>query len=298
VIKGPNAIHIKIIDSLNLTCPQTDSVFLITGLNTPSTQPILSFASTGIDTTKKFCGSDIQTIFSSKPTGANSYLFLRNLTDSMQWGIKSTFTSGAKKFNNNEIVTVIATNTVSGCSKSSAYLLVTVNPQPKANFTYVSNTGLVKQFNDSSIGKTQIWNWNFGDNNFSSLKNPLHNYLTQGTFNVSLNIIDSNNCKDSISKAINVSTVGIITLSEIAELSVYPNPAVEQIQISYELKNSSSIHISIYDMQGREIFIKRKDNESIGTHDEQISIETFPLGIYLLMIKSGQQQRLVKFIKQ
>ncbi len=298
IVKGANNIHIKIVDSLNLSCPQTDSVFLITGLNTPSARPILSFVSTGIDTTKKFCGSDVQTIFSSKPNGANSYLFLRNLTDSMQWGIKSAFTSGAKKFNNNEIVTVIATDTVSGCSKNSTFLLITVNPQPKANFTYQSISGLAKQFNDSSIGKTQTWNWNFGDNNFSSLKNTLHNYLTQGTFNVSLNISDSNNCKDSVSKAINVNTVGINALSEISELSVYPNPADYQIHISYELKKKSTLVINMYDMQGREIFMKINDTESIGAHDEQISIETLPSGIYLLMIKSGSQQRLVKFIKQ
>lgn len=54
-------------------------------------------------------------------------------------------------------------------------------------------------FTDSSTGSPTVWNWSFGDGEWfnttdSTLKNPSHNYLTPGTYTVSLTVI---NPKDS-----------------------------------------------------------------------------------------------------
>jgi PKD repeat protein len=62
------------------------------------------------------------------------------------------------------------------------------NP-PVANFRVdrtAGNVPLPVQFTDLSTGEVTAWQWNFGDGSFSSLRNPLHSYTTDGIFTVSL----------------------------------------------------------------------------------------------------------------
>ncbi|MCI4668479.1 MAG: PKD domain-containing protein [Bacteroidia bacterium] len=42
------------------------------------------------------------------------------------------------------------------------------------------------------------WNWNFGDGNTSTLENPSHTYLNDGSYDVSLQVVDANGCTNSL----------------------------------------------------------------------------------------------------
>ncbi len=48
------------------------------------------------------------------------------------------------------------------------------------------------------------WDWNFGDGTSGSIPNPVHDYSSEGTFNVRLVVTNSNACTDSIIKSIKV----------------------------------------------------------------------------------------------
>jgi len=57
----------------------------------------------------------------------------------------------------------------------------------------------------------QPWSWDFGDpftgiNNTSNLLNPVHQFSDSGVFKVSLIVLNSNNCLDTISKEVTVNT--------------------------------------------------------------------------------------------
>ncbi|MFA5414209.1 MAG: PKD domain-containing protein [Methanoregula sp.] len=59
------------------------------------------------------------------------------------------------------------------------------------NFTGIPTSGVIPfivKFNDTSSGPRTSWNWSFGDGNYSSLQNPVHNYTIAGNYAVSLNI--------------------------------------------------------------------------------------------------------------
>ena len=300
ILKGTNNIHIKIIDSLNWACSVIDSIISVTGVNTPSTKPVLSFSNSGIDTTKQFCVNAVQTLFSNQPTGTNKYLFLRNVIDTIQSGALNYYSTigSIKKFNNNDLATVIVMDTNYGCYKNSKPIKVVVNPLPRAGFTYVS-TGKTIQFTDTSIGNIQNRNWNFGDNSaVSIIKNPLHSYAANGNYFVQLALLDSNGCNDSITKNINVTNSGISDISERNQFKVYPNPAGDQINISFELNQLTQIVISIFDVTGREVYHEIKDQTAIGIVDQSIQLNDFNQGIYLMKIEIGETQKLVKFIKQ
>jgi PKD repeat protein len=71
------------------------------------------------------------------------------------------------------------------------YITVT-NPvaAPVANFTANISSGLsplVVQFTDTSTSNPTSWNWSFGDNTYSTVKNPVHTYSLPGSFTIRLN---------------------------------------------------------------------------------------------------------------
>ncbi len=65
---------------------------------------------------------------------------------------------------------------------------------PLADFTGTPTSGttpLTVQFTDNSTGFPTIWNWSFGDGNYSTLQSPAHTYAFTGTFTVSFNVTNA-----------------------------------------------------------------------------------------------------------
>jgi gliding motility-associated-like protein len=60
------------------------------------------------------------------------------------------------------------------------------------------------QFQDISVGKIIIWNWDFGDGSSSSERNPTHTYDKVGQYTVRLTTIDEFGCSSEFQKVINV----------------------------------------------------------------------------------------------
>ena len=54
--------------------------------------------------------------------------------------------------------------------------------------TTTGSTPLAVQFTDSSTGRPNRWQWDFGDGSTSTLQNPLHSYTQPGVYTVSLTI--------------------------------------------------------------------------------------------------------------
>ena len=77
-----------------------------------------------------------------------------------------------------------------------------------ANFSspLVSCNPIITFQNVSSITPSTTFLWDFGDGNFSNLKNPSHNYISPGEYDVTLTVIDSSGCNliDSITKKITI----------------------------------------------------------------------------------------------
>ena len=71
-----------------------------------------------------------------------------------------------------------------------------------------------------------------------------------------------------------------------SELSVYPNPASNNITISFSHTELSNISISIFNSLGIEI--KRFDEKELfGKNAIKFSIESFPTGVYYCTLNYG-----------
>ena len=89
-----------------------------------------------------------------------------------------------------------------GCL-DTVYKPITVLNKPAANFTTTKTTickpPLTVNFTDASAGAV-TYNWDFGDGNTSTVRNPVHTYTSTGNFTVTLIATNANGCSDTIQK--------------------------------------------------------------------------------------------------
>ena len=95
-----------------------------------------------------------------------------------------------------------------GCYDTTMHV-ITVNPQPAAVFIFNNACEFAPvSFTDISNiqqGAIHQWDWNFGDGSISNSQNPIHTYLTPGTFTVSLSITSNFGCTASQFQTITIS---------------------------------------------------------------------------------------------
>jgi PKD repeat protein len=86
-------------------------------------------------------------------------------------------------------IRLTANNTVGGSTITKPNY-ITAFPQPVANFTANPTTGvrpLTVTFTDSTTNNPNLWNWSFGDGNYSNAQNPVYQYTASGSYSVTLN---------------------------------------------------------------------------------------------------------------
>jgi PKD repeat protein len=69
----------------------------------------------------------------------------------------------------------------------------TAPPAPTVAFTATNVTGLAPltvTFTDQSSGSPIAWAWDFGDGNTSSAQHPVHTYASDGTYDVTLTVVN------------------------------------------------------------------------------------------------------------
>jgi hypothetical protein len=81
-----------------------------------------------------------------------------------------------------------------------------------------------------------------------------------------------------------------------AGLNVFPNPSVDQAQVSYSLSSETSVIISIYDVTGKLISSENKGTQSAGRHFSAINTAAMPDGFYTVSIQTGTSRSTVKMI--
>jgi gliding motility-associated-like protein len=92
-----------------------------------------------------------------------------------------------------------------GCNSTVSHV-VTVNPQPVANFSVTTVCfGNPTQFTDQSTGGGTQWNWNFGDGNTSTQQSPANTYTAPGTYTATLITTGpAGGCNSTVSKTVTI----------------------------------------------------------------------------------------------
>ncbi|HTL83452.1 MAG TPA: PKD domain-containing protein [Bacteroidia bacterium] len=161
-----------------------------------------------------------------------------------------------------------------------------------ADFTEIDSMGYAFFINQSSLGQSGYYTWDFGDGSPPDYSyNPSHVYPSPGTYQVCLTAYDSmQNFCDSTCHMVYITQVAGIENKIIAEqLSVSPNPASGQVNISFFMDENAEVNISLFDLEGREVQKILNKNLTAGPYTETINTAGIPSGTYFLRLQSKKQ---------
>jgi len=77
----------------------------------------------------------------------------------------------------------------------------------------------------------------------------------------------------------------------VATLHVFPNPAVNELNVSFDLQTSSSVEVSVVDINGRVILKKNLGKLMFGDHHQTIDITSVSSGTYSVLLSAGSYRR-------
>ncbi|MGH2574177.1 MAG: T9SS type A sorting domain-containing protein [Ignavibacteria bacterium] len=79
-------------------------------------------------------------------------------------------------------------------------------------------------------------------------------------------------------------------------LKNYPNPFNPETNITYSLKNSTYVKITVYDRLGREVVVLVDEQQSEGDHSAVFNGSSFPSGIYFYRLKTSEGTEVKKMV--
>ena len=92
--------------------------------------------------------------------------------------------------------------------------------------------------------------------------------------------------------------VSVNDLETVTDFRLAPNPAVDQVAVSFEVKESSNLRYRIVDYSGRLVQEGDFGQVSAGTFSERILVNDLPQGTYNLEIRSEAGSKVTRFVIQ
>lgn len=99
-------------------------------------------------------------------------------------------------------------------------------------------------------------------------------------------IVSKGNCSDT-SACIAITNVGIDPNPKDIPFYIYPNPAKENIHLSFYLAKATSVSIRLFDNQGR-VILNKELGTTYGMQNHSLDVSQLPAGIYHLMVQTGE----------
>ncbi|MFK7772809.1 MAG: S8 family serine peptidase [Saprospiraceae bacterium] len=173
---------------------------------------------------------------------------------------------------------------------------VLVVDEPSAAFDFTAVDGVLNFQNLSQNGTSYFWD--FGDGMTSEEEHPVHTFIENGTYTITLTVI-SETCNSNViySEEVVVIATNVEDLKEKMEVSIFPNPNDGLFYLRIESEGVENFEIELLDVNGRlldQFSVKEKNEEYIQLVDYQY----FITGIYLIKIKSEQGIMIKKMIVQ
>lgn len=86
------------------------------------------------------------------------------------------------------------------------------------------------------------------------------------------------------------------TGAAVQNLSVYPNPSVGAVRLSYELAKPSEVHVEIADTLGRVVWARRVGHQGAGAHTFGVDDLDLASGLYLVRVSGDASGTVSRFL--
>lgn len=171
---------------------------------------------------------------------------------------------------------------------------VVVNPEvPVASFKADFSEGGV-QFTDESMHpmaperEIVAWAWSFGDGNSSDVQNPVHRYGTEGEYEVTLQVTDSEgNTAEAteevvVSEITSVEDMAVPVEFELAQN--YPNPFNPSTSIRFALPVEANVTLTVYNTLGQVVDVLVQSTMPAGYHTAEWNAADISSGMYIYKV--------------
>jgi hypothetical protein len=71
---------------------------------------------------------------------------------------------------------------------------------------------------------------------------------------------------------------------EISAFNFYPNPAQDQINLNYEIRNAGEVNVEIYNLVGAKVYENYLGRQMSGFNNQEINVSDLTEGIYLMRL--------------
>ncbi len=222
-------------------------------------------------------------------------------------------------------VVTLSITTIDSCESQTSFVICVGNDcglpeydcqalfMPFPDSVFSNGNGI--QFIDISYAPWGVtsWAWDFGDSTTSTEQHPYHEYAVAGIYTVTLTIT-GDSCSSVIAFEIDtenpwnfnqspaqlgaspgsVSTFEKVVLNG---LKCYPNPAQSNMIVAFNSPSATDLTLRVLDISGKAI---NSDTYQAASGLNQLKVEVGSLvpGIYLAELRSKDEVRMVKFVKQ
>ena len=186
----------------------------------------------------------------------------------------------------------------SACGTSTQTASVTINDQsstPVANFTFVQNSTVGSRaftFTNTTDEKgfATTYLWDFGvtgiTTDTSTEKNPSFTFPANGSYQVKLLAVGSIG-RDSITKTVNVIATSVEEkVSGIANITLYPNPTNNEVNLLFNTIEQTEITIAVVDLTGKVLKQIESNTFRTGAHQVQFTTGDLSSGMYFVRMET------------
>ena len=161
--------------------------------------------------------------------------------------------------------------------------LTEMDDPPVPGFSYEEEEPRKVRFTDLS-DNTLSWYWDFGDFRISTVQEPVHNYLYEGSFKVYQRVANGS-CLDTIAGTVLVTSIFHPEEDQKRQIVIFPHPARGYCYLQFEHPPENDWHIQLFHIGGRPV---REWILQAGTGQLFLGLEGLAPGVYILRGRSGQ----------
>jgi len=139
-----------------------------------------------------------------------------------------------------------------------------LNNNPILRFWYEqdNNNHQEIQFRDVSYYRPEEWAWTFGDGNSSDEKSPLHEYDSNGVYEVCLTVSNENSSNTSCQE-IQIGPVANQNIHREYDINIFPNPVEDVTRLVFHDYLPEQAQIISFDASGQKVFSARVYQECV-----------------------------------
>ncbi|MBL4657763.1 MAG: T9SS type A sorting domain-containing protein [Flavobacteriales bacterium] len=161
-----------------------------------------------------------------------------------------------------------------------ANLIIQNCAMPTASFSH-SDSLMTVTISDSSLGATG-WVWDFGDANTDTVQNPIHTYISAGTYNICLTATNSCGSDTACDSVTIIAIPGVENHRYQSKVNIVPNPFDQSAIVEFANEKNEKYLLTLYNSAGQ--MVRQIGNISSG----KIRLERDNLtnGLYFLQLQN------------